>query len=125
MLRQTSKRPPRCLTERVLASPTPVSTGLGAAVSGFMAAGMIASACRSAGERCENSKGRSELSRLRDRARSLRSHLMGLAEQGGGKADAYDSPDDIGENQEYWLRMTLADDPTVQRLRSWLREQPE
>lgn len=57
-----------------------------------MAAGMIASACRSAGERCENSKGRSELSRLRDRARSLRSHLMGLAEQGGGTQPAPVSP---------------------------------
>ena len=32
------------------------------------------------------------------------------------RADAYDSPDDQGSNQEFWLRMTLAADPTVQIL---------
>jgi type IV pilus assembly protein PilA len=32
----------------------------------------------------------------------------------GGKADAYDSPDDRGSNQEYWLRMTLDDYPDIQ-----------
>lgn len=37
----------------------------------------------------------------------------------GSKADAYDSPDDQGSNQEFWLRMTLAADPTVQFLISY------
>ena len=32
------------------------------------------------------------------------------------QADAYDSPDDQGSNQEFWLRMTLAADPSVQFL---------
>ncbi|MCP4898815.1 MAG: prepilin-type N-terminal cleavage/methylation domain-containing protein [bacterium] len=32
------------------------------------------------------------------------------------KADAYDSPDDRGNNQEYWLEMTLNVDPTVRVL---------
>jgi len=32
------------------------------------------------------------------------------------QADAYDSPDDKGTNQEFWLRMTLAKDPSVQFL---------
>jgi prepilin-type N-terminal cleavage/methylation domain-containing protein len=30
-----------------------------------------------------------------------------------GHADAYDSPDDEGNNQEFWLEMTLASDPTI------------
>ena len=30
------------------------------------------------------------------------------------QADAYDSPDDRGTNQEFWLRMSLKEDPTVQ-----------
>ena len=33
-----------------------------------------------------------------------------------GKADAYDSPDDQGENREFWLEMTLEADPTVRIL---------
>jgi len=32
------------------------------------------------------------------------------------KADAYDSPDDQGANQEFWLEMTLADDPLTRIL---------
>ena len=32
------------------------------------------------------------------------------------KADGYDSPDDLGANQEFWLEMTLADDPSVRLL---------
>ena len=32
------------------------------------------------------------------------------------QADAYDSPDDKGTNQEFWLRMTLAADTNVQFL---------
>ena len=32
------------------------------------------------------------------------------------QADAFDSPDDQGANQEFWLQMTLAADPTVQFL---------
>jgi prepilin-type N-terminal cleavage/methylation domain-containing protein len=32
------------------------------------------------------------------------------------KADAYDSPDDEGINQEFWIEMTLAYDPTVRFL---------
>lgn len=31
----------------------------------------------------------------------------------GGKADAYDSPDDSGTNQEFWLTMTMARNPTI------------
>ena len=31
-----------------------------------------------------------------------------------GQADAYDSPDDQGPNQEWWLQMTLAIDPSFQ-----------
>ena len=37
-------------------------------------------------------------------------HLEGLA------ADAYDSPDDEGINQEFWLEMTMDFDPTVRFL---------
>lgn len=29
------------------------------------------------------------------------------------RADGYDSPDDTGENQEFWLEMTLESDPSV------------
>ena len=29
------------------------------------------------------------------------------------RADSYDSPDDTGENQEFWLEMTLKSDPSV------------
>ena len=32
------------------------------------------------------------------------------------KADGYDSPDDRGSNQEFWLEMTLAGDPSVRIL---------
>jgi prepilin-type N-terminal cleavage/methylation domain-containing protein len=32
------------------------------------------------------------------------------------RADAYDSPDDNGRNQEFWLEFTLAYDPTVRFL---------
>ena len=32
------------------------------------------------------------------------------------EADSYDSPDDGGMNQEFWLEMTLAYDPTVRFL---------
>jgi prepilin-type N-terminal cleavage/methylation domain-containing protein len=31
----------------------------------------------------------------------------------GQKADAYDSPDDSGSNQEFWLEVTLQLDPTI------------
>ena len=31
----------------------------------------------------------------------------------GDRADSFDSPDDEGLNQEYWLEFTLAYDPTV------------
>ena len=34
----------------------------------------------------------------------------------GGRVDAYDSPDDRGPNQEFWLEMTLARDPAVRFL---------
>ena len=34
----------------------------------------------------------------------------------GGQADAYDSPDDQGSNQEFWIEMTLAYDPSVRFL---------
>jgi prepilin-type N-terminal cleavage/methylation domain-containing protein len=30
-----------------------------------------------------------------------------------GRPDAYDSPDDLGANQEFWLEMTLSLDPAV------------
>ncbi len=33
-----------------------------------------------------------------------------------GQADGFDSPDDEGINQEFWLEMTLAYDPTVRFL---------
>ncbi len=32
----------------------------------------------------------------------------------GASADAYDSPDDEGPNQEFWVQFTLEVDPTVQ-----------
>lgn len=32
------------------------------------------------------------------------------------KADGYDSPDDLGSNQEFWLEMTLAGDPRIRVL---------
>ena len=31
-----------------------------------------------------------------------------------GQADAYDSPDDRGPNQEWWVQMTLLIDPSIQ-----------
>jgi len=31
----------------------------------------------------------------------------------GGQADAYDSPDTLGPNAEFWLEMTLKLDPTI------------
>lgn len=31
----------------------------------------------------------------------------------GGRADAYDSPDDMGQNQEFWLEVTLQLDPSI------------
>lgn len=34
----------------------------------------------------------------------------------GGKADAYDSPDDQGDNREFWLEMTLKVDPSIRFL---------
>jgi len=34
----------------------------------------------------------------------------------GGQADAYDSPDDQGPNQEFWLELTLRYDPSVRYL---------
>ena len=34
----------------------------------------------------------------------------------GGKADAYDSPDDQGRNREFWLEMTLKADPSIRFL---------
>jgi len=34
----------------------------------------------------------------------------------GNRVDAYDSPNDMGPNQEFWLEMTLAYDPTVRFL---------
>jgi prepilin-type N-terminal cleavage/methylation domain-containing protein len=34
----------------------------------------------------------------------------------GNTADAYDSPDDNGVNQEFWLEVSLAYDPTVRFL---------
>ena len=33
-----------------------------------------------------------------------------------GQADAYDSPDDMGPNQEFWLEVTLAIDPSIRFL---------
>lgn len=33
-----------------------------------------------------------------------------------GRADAYDSPDDQGENREFWLELTLRRDPGVRFL---------
>lgn len=32
------------------------------------------------------------------------------------QADAYDSPDDQGQNREFWLEMSLASDPTIRVL---------
>ncbi len=38
----------------------------------------------------------------------------GISEKlAGSQADAYDSPDDQGLNQEFWLEITLEYDPTV------------
>jgi prepilin-type N-terminal cleavage/methylation domain-containing protein len=34
----------------------------------------------------------------------------------GEKADAYDSPDDMGQNQEFWLEMTLKYEPSIRFL---------
>jgi prepilin-type N-terminal cleavage/methylation domain-containing protein len=34
----------------------------------------------------------------------------------GGEFDAYDSPDELGINQEFWIELTLAFDPTVRFL---------
>jgi hypothetical protein len=33
-----------------------------------------------------------------------------------GRADAYDSPDDLGPNREFWVELTLASDPAVRVL---------
>jgi hypothetical protein len=33
-----------------------------------------------------------------------------------GRADAYDSPDDLSTNREFWLELTLEKDPTVRFL---------
>ncbi len=33
-----------------------------------------------------------------------------------GRADAFESPDDQGQNREFWLEMTLRKDPTVRFL---------
>jgi len=38
---------------------------------------------------------------------NLQSHLV------GGKADSYDSPDDSGVNQEFWIQMSMAADPNI------------
>lgn len=38
------------------------------------------------------------------------------AKLSGNQADGYDSPDDRGPNQEFWIEMTLAHDPTVRFL---------
>ena len=34
----------------------------------------------------------------------------------GNRADAYDSPDDQGRNREFWIEMTLAQDPSIRIL---------
>lgn len=34
----------------------------------------------------------------------------------GGRVDAYDSPDDLGPNHEFWLEMSLARDPSIRFL---------
>ena len=34
----------------------------------------------------------------------------------GAKADGYDSPDDQGQNREFWLEMTLKADPSIRFL---------
>lgn len=41
-------------------------------------------------------------------------HILGRLD--GGMFDAYDSPDDLGVNAEFWIEMTLAFDPTVRFL---------
>jgi len=41
---------------------------------------------------------------------SLTAHLLDR------RADAYDSPDDLGPNREFWLEMTLRTDPSVRVL---------
>jgi prepilin-type N-terminal cleavage/methylation domain-containing protein len=40
------------------------------------------------------------------------------------RADAYDSPDDMGRNQEFWLEFSLAYDPTVRFLVSDSNDSP-
>lgn len=40
------------------------------------------------------------------------------------QADAFDSPDDLGTNQEFWLEMTLAFDPSVRVLVSDSNDAP-
>ena len=39
-----------------------------------------------------------------------------LTKLANGQADGFDSPDDEGANQEFWLEMTLAYDPSVRFL---------
>ena len=39
-----------------------------------------------------------------------------LARVDGEELDAYDSPDELGINQEFWVELTLAFDPTVRFL---------
>ena len=39
-----------------------------------------------------------------------------LAKMRGARADAYDSPDDKGRNREFWVEMTLAQDPSIRIL---------
>jgi hypothetical protein len=34
----------------------------------------------------------------------------------GGQLDGYDSPDDAGLNQEFWVEMTLVYDPSIRFL---------
>ncbi len=50
---------------------------------------------------------------LRRRGYYRRSLLAWLAD---GRIDAYDAPDDRGPNQEFWLELTLANDPGVRLL---------
>jgi hypothetical protein len=41
---------------------------------------------------------------------SIKSHLY------NARADAYDSPDDLGPNREFWVELTLKSDPSVRVL---------
>jgi len=41
---------------------------------------------------------------------SITSHLY------GARADAYDSPDDLGPNREFWVELSLESDPSVRVL---------